>query len=57
MGMSKDLSKKSLSKRAFHYENRIGEESVSHYFQNMKQLKRSVQRMEHLKEPQTAYLL
>ena len=56
-GMHKNLSKSSLTKKAFHFENRIGDESVNDFFLNMKELKKSVQREEHLKEPQTAYLV
>lgn len=41
-GMHKNLSKSSLTKKAFHFENRIGDESVNDFFLNMKELKKSV---------------
>lgn len=55
--LHKNNSKSSLSKKAFHFEHRIGDQPVNNYFLNMKELKKSVQRDEHLKEPQTAYLV
>jgi hypothetical protein len=56
-GMNKTPNKPSLSKKVFHFEQRIGEQPVNDYYKNMKELIRSVQREEHLKEPQTAYLV
>lgn len=44
-------------KKGFHYSHRIGEQSVTDFFSNYKHLKKSIERDEHLKEPQTAFLL
>lgn len=41
--LHKNHSKSSLSKKAFHYEHRIGDQPVNDYFLNMKELKKSMQ--------------
>ena len=43
-------------KKAYHFTHRIGEQSVSDFFSNYKDINKSVQRDEHLKEAQTAFL-
>lgn len=44
------------NKKGYHFTHRIGEASVLDFFNNYKNLKKSVEREEHLKEPQTAFL-
>jgi hypothetical protein len=44
-------------KKAYHFAHRIGEQSVSDFFSNYKDINKSVQRDEHLKEAQTAFLV
>ena len=56
MGLSHGVSKR-RGKKGYHYSHRIGEQSVSEFFMNFKDLKKSIEREEHLKEPQTAFLL
>lgn len=43
-------------RKTFHYSKRIGEEPIKEYYENFKNLKRSVERKEHLKEAQTMFL-
>jgi hypothetical protein len=42
---------KQQRKKGYHYSHRIGEQSVTDFFSNFKDLKKSVERDEHLKEP------
>ena len=42
--------------KVFHFQHRIGEVPVLDFFSNYKNINRSLEREEHLKEPQTAFL-
>jgi hypothetical protein len=48
--------KQKLSKNRFHYDKRIGEQSIADFFENYKHIDKSIQRKEHKKEAQTAFL-
>jgi len=50
------VHKKSDRIKGFHYEKRIGEKPLSEFFENYKQIERSIQRKEHKMEAQTAFL-
>jgi hypothetical protein len=45
------------NKKSYHFTHRIGEQSVADFFSNYKDINKSVQRDEHLKEAQTAFLV
>ena len=45
------------NKKSFHFTHRIGEQPVADFFSNYKDIYKSIQRDEHLKEAQTAYLV
>jgi len=43
-------------KKGYSYSHRIGEQSISDFYSNYKDILKSQQREEHLKQPQSAFL-
>lgn len=49
-------STKRSHKKSYHYGKRIGEHAIQDFYSNYRDIKRSMEREEHLREPQTAFL-